>query len=184
MIAYSAVFSVHCNSGEIANVLICTCELVKQCRLSAVLISGKSKCNLLAFRQFFFVMMIALVFLKFTLSGVGNIFIVQTLTFLHLLFFVMNVLDFYFSCFIQTECQLITTQFNLDRVAHRSYLLERYLRAGCQSHIQQVISERTVAANGLDVCTLLRLQSIHRSHIFCPLFLNFHFPYKSHRVQL
>ena len=60
----------------------------------------------------------------------------------------VDILHLDFGGIIQTQGQLITAQLYLNGVAHRRNLAQRDLGSGCQAHIQQVVAQLSLPADG------------------------------------
>ena len=60
----------------------------------------------------------------------------------------MDILDLDFCCIGKAQRQLIAAQLDLDGVAHRRDLAQRDLGAGGQAHIQQMVAQLALPANG------------------------------------
>ena len=82
----------------------------------------------------------------------------------------VNVLHFDFRRVVQPQRQLIAAQLDLDGVAHRRDLAQGDLGAGGQAHVQQVVAQLALAADGTQYSILPDFQ-IRQCHIYNPLSL-------------
>ena len=138
-----SIFSVYCNSRKVTHMLFGTGQLVKQCRLSTILISHKSKRQCLPFRQR------SLLFPVMKLSA----FPVSRMQFLLFFYFFSDILwfvfftDFNVFCIFQANRQLVAMKPQLNWVSHRCILYNRHFCALYQSHIQKMLAQSALSPN-------------------------------------
>ena len=110
------VFLINCHTREITDMLVGTCQLIEQCCLTAVLITNQSKTQFPVWIIIRFAVCSA--FTKLWMRNGSMPFQICSVVFLMIWF-----TDRYLFCFIQTQCQFISTQFNLHRISHRCCFL-------------------------------------------------------------
>ena len=151
MAADHPVLTVHRHAGEIADMLLRACQLVEKGGLSAILLSGQSKCKGALLRQRAFVLL-GVVFALLADAGM-RVMLVQELVFLIdsprllLMHFRHNLLNRNKRGLRQTEREAVVVQRKFHRVAHRSQLHHRDSRSGDHTHVQQVAPHRATSAD-------------------------------------
>ena len=60
----------------------------------------------------------------------------------------VNFFDFYFFRIGQTQCQFVTVYAKLHRVSHGSVFHQSDFSSGNDSHIENMLTQRTFAADG------------------------------------
>ena len=102
-------------------------------------------------------------------NGTINILFPMSMLFLFLFFsflsIFLNLFYLHLLRFVQTQSQLISPQFNLYRIPHWSHLPQCHHGSRCQSHIQQVMAQRSLSVYLQDFSALPRFQSIQSHHL-------------------
>ena len=152
------------HAWEIADVLVRAGELVEEGGLAAVLLSRQGKGEYLALGQGMLVLP-GMETPAFTQTGMGivlvegqivaEIFIDRPESLLFLSRFLVN-LDF--QGLGKPECQGITVDPDLHRIAHRGHLDQAHLGARDDAHIQEMLAKRAFASNLSDDGGLAYLQ--------------------------
>ena len=170
MAADDAVLAVHRHTRKVADVLVGAGQLVKKRRLAAVLVAGQREPERLAFWNFgpALAVMVAGGLAQLAHAGVGHrgVALLTAGGAVRL----VDVLHFDFRRVVQPQRQLIAAQLDLDGVAHRCDLAQGDLGAGGQAHVQQVVAQLTLAADGTQYSILPDFQ-IRQCHIYNPLSL-------------
>ena len=162
-----AVLAVDRHAGEIAHVLVGAGQLVKERRLTAVLVADERKAQQRAVRQ-----RLARA-LGVELSFFAETRVIRGLPLRPLRALVGNALDPRDRDLFRvgkTQRQLIAVDAQLHRVAHRRKLDHRRLRAGDDPHVQKMLPQGAFAAHGFDASGLTRAQLAHFHILFTPRF--------------
>ena len=170
MAADDAVLAVHRHTREVADVLVGSGQLVKKRRLAAVLVAGQREPERLAFGNFgpVLAVMVAGGLAQLAHAGMGHrgVALLTAGGAVRL----VDVLHFDFRRVVQPQRQLIAAQLDLDGVTHRRDLAQGDLGAGGQAHVQQVVAQLALAADGTQYSILPDFQ-IRQCHIYNPLSL-------------
>ena len=138
-----AILSVHCNTGKIADMLICTGQLIKQRSFATVLISYQRISQFLPLRQWIFILF-GMIFPFLTQPRMHRIY--DSLTALMAIAALINGLNLNLRRFCKPERQLVAMHLQLHRVTHRRKLHNRNLCSGNHSHIQKMLPQRAASA--------------------------------------
>ena len=162
VLADRSVLSVHCNAGEIADVLVGAGELVEQGGLAAVLIAheGKGQGRPLRERVAASLGMKASALAETRMLS-GPVAVVDPLILERL-----AGSDLDFVCVIQAQCELVPVKHQLHRVSHRGILDDRDRNAGDQAHVEKMLAQGTFSADLRDHGSLtdLKLLECHVSN--------------------
>ena len=154
MLPNHAVLAVHRNAGEIADMLIGAGQAVEHRRFAAVLVSGKRKGERRSLRQWV-LPRLDVVFAALAKTGVRRSADRLRLCFLRCLIHERN-LNVLRVC--QPKRQLIPMDFQFHGISHRSQLDHRNLGSRDQAHIEKMLAQRALSANGEDFRCLPRFQ--------------------------
>ena len=148
MAADRAVLAVYRDTGKVAHMLVGAGQLIEQRRFAAVLVAGQGKTQRLSFGDLTarLAVVVAGGLAQLTHAGVGygSVALLTAGGAVGL----MDILDLDFCCIGKAQRQLIAAQLDLDGVAHRRNLAQRDLGAGGQAHIQQMVAQLALPANG------------------------------------
>ena len=158
VVADYAVLAVHRNAGKVAHMLVGAGQLVEQRGFAAVLIAGQGKGQRCTGGNggAGFALVVAGGFVQLANAGVGY----------HLVALFagggavrcVHAVNFNFLRIGQAQGQLITTQLHFNGVPHGGRFAQRYLGAGGQPHIQQVVAQLALTAYHADDCILPNVQ--------------------------
>ena len=153
-----AVLAVHRNAGKVAHMLVGAGQLVEQRGFAAVLIAGQGKGQRCTGGNggAGFALVVAGGFVQLANAGVGY----------HLVALFagggavrcVHAVNFNFLRIGQAQGQLITAQLHFNGVPHGGRFAQRYLGAGGQPHIQQVVAQLALTAYHADDCILPNVQ--------------------------
>ena len=163
-----AALAVNRHARKIADVLVGTCQLVKERGLAAVLVAGKCKGQDLVIGQRVF-LGFDVIFAAFAITGVRDRRAARAFVFrLHRLLAIgFGKLDFLGVCKPQGQFIAVDAQFH--GVAHRRKLFERHFGTRDHAHIEEVLAQRAFSPNRLDNGALsdFQLVQFHRVLAFC-----------------
>lgn len=134
-----SIFPVHSDSRKISDMLLRSGQLIKQRRLSAILVSNQRKGESLAIRQRIFFLAV----MEFSPLPIARMMFFQTAVLLLLLCMLFRLLmlrsvrltDLYTFRILQTDRQLIPVDPKFDRISHRRVLDHSNLCSLDQPHI-------------------------------------------------
>ena len=145
--------AVHSNSREIANMLIGTGQLVKQCRLTTILIACQCKCQRCSIRKRMLSLLL-MIFAAFTKTGMIRKApaLLQSSIFSRLRGFMfgsclLNFFNLYLLSICQSQRQLIAVKPQFHWVSHRCILHKCYFHARNHAHIQKMLTQGTASAD-------------------------------------
>ena len=153
-----AVLPVHGDAGKVSHVLIGAGELVEESGLSAVLVSHQGEGQQGPVRQPFSV--VGIIRVLFTDSGVCSLPFPWTHPVLHLRSFCHLNIDFFRVG--KTQGQFIAVDAQLHRIAQRCQLCHGDLCAGDHAHVQEMLTQGSLAPDRRDHTALARLQVFDR----------------------
>ena len=162
-----AVLPVYCHSRKISYMLLRACQLIKQRRLSAVLIPHQGEGKSLSLRQGIFI----LPAVKPSALSVAWMMLFRPLLSMKRLFCLlrrMSLADLNIFCVCQPDCQLVAVDPKFYRISHGSILYHCYLCPLNQSHIQEMLAQGTASAYCADggCISNLKFTQFHLYHLF------------------
>ena len=145
------------HSRKIPHMLIRSCQLIKKCSLTAVLITGKCKSERFTLGNHISdpVLPVILSLTKLTHSRMCNRHMSLIITRYRL--FLLNLYNFNLRSLRKPQRQLIPAQNQLNRVTHRSRFPKQYLSSRRKPHIQKMMSQFPLTTNTDDPATLSSL---------------------------
>ena len=150
LVADFTVLAVDRDTGEVSHVLVGTGQLIEQGGLTAVLVSHQGKAQACALGKWILgrgIMESAFL----SEAGVFYIFLLRPF-FAIFLFFYKG--DFYVRGIGKSESELIAVDADLHGIAHGGKFDYRDFRARNHSHIQKMLPQLALSANGFDACAL------------------------------
>ena len=138
------IFPVHRNPREVSHMLVGSRQLIKQCRLSTILISHQRICKCFLRRQRFFASFY-MVFSFFTKSRMFRITNCRK----SLMFpgSCINLLNLYLIRICQTQSQFITMNLQFHGISHRCKFNNGHLCPRNYTHIQKMLAKRSLSTN-------------------------------------
>ena len=161
--AYRTVFAVHRHARKVAHVLVRARQLIKQRRFAAVLITRKCKGQRFSGRQ-------RLAGLHVVLAALAETRVKNRARVLRphrLRYRVANFIDLYFFRIGKAQRQLVAMYAHLNGVAHRCEFHHGDVRLRNESHIQKMLAQRALAANGCHRCRFADRQ-VFQCHALAP----------------
>ena len=146
-----SILTIHRNTRKITDMLVRAGELVKQCCLSTILISHQRIGKHRPLRQrilILFGMIPSLLTKPRMCDRLQTFFSGMTSCSL------VNWRNLDLICLCQTKCQFIAVNLQFHRISHWRKLYHRHLCSGNHSHVQKVLSQRTLSSNCTDHSTL------------------------------
>ena len=166
MTAQLALLLVDSDAREVADMLICTCELVEQRGLAAVLVAGERKGDRRALGQGLAKVADVVVPRRAHLADAGMRGRAgQRFDGNGRLGKGLHGLNQGEAGVVEAQRQLVAAQLDLDGVAHRSDFAHAHPDAGRKPHVEQMATQLAVAAHRLDNRALPRLQGVKRGPI-------------------
>ena len=146
--ADDAVLAVHRHAGKVADVLVGAGQLVEQRRLAAVLVARQGKFQRLPLGddRAVFAVVVAGRLAQFAHAGVGDRGVAALIAGGAVGF--VNVVYLDFGGIRQAQRQLVSAQLQLNGVTHGGNLAQGHLGTRRKPHIQQVMAQLALAADG------------------------------------
>ena len=148
MAADHAVLTVHRNAGEIAYMLVRAGKLIEQGGFAAVLVACQGKMQRLPLGDLSTQLAVTIAggTVQFAHAGVGNGRMARFAALGTVGFVDVFHLDLCGVC--QAQGKLVPAQLHFNGVAHGGHLAQRYLGARGKAHIQQMMAQFALAADG------------------------------------
>ena len=151
MAADAAALAVYGDAGEVAHVLVGTGQLVEERRLAAVLVARQGEGEHLGVGQGVFVLLVV-VGCSLAQSGVGHYGgLCRGRGALGL----RRYLDADACCVSLSQGQFVGVYLQLYGVAHGGVFAHAYDGSGDETHVEEVLAERSLAAHAGDACRLV-----------------------------
>ena len=148
MAADRAVLAVYRDTGKVAHMLVGAGQLIEQRRFAAVLVAGQGKTQRLSFGDLTarLAVVVAGGLTQFAHAGVGHRRVPCLAAGSAVRF--VDIVHFDLGGISQPQGQLVAAQLYFDGVTHGGNLAQGHLGARGQAHIQQVVAQLALAADG------------------------------------